>query len=92
MAYSGLVIVLLKNRLARSQAGAKPILMATGALALLHGAITFAIPPRSGTPHVAVFLGAWSHDHANCAALATAEEELRQAQARGASLGRIGEG
>ena len=45
LAYSGLVIVLLKNRLARSQAGAKPILMATGALALLHGAITFAIPP-----------------------------------------------
>ncbi len=45
LAYSGLVIVLLKNRLARSQAGVKPILMATGILAVLHGAITFAIPP-----------------------------------------------
>lgn len=43
LAYSALLIVLLKNRLPGE--GAKPILMATGILALLHGAITFAIPP-----------------------------------------------
>jgi len=91
LAYSGLVIVLLKNRLARSQAGAKPILMATGALALLHGAITFAIPPALAT-HVAVFPGAWSHHHAACAALAATEEGMKQTQARGTSRGRIGEG
>ena len=44
LAYSGLVVTLLSNRLARGRRGAAPILGAAGGLAVLHGLLTLLVP------------------------------------------------
>jgi len=45
LVYSGLVVTLLTNRLSRGRSGAAPVLAAAAALILLHGALSFLIPP-----------------------------------------------
>jgi hypothetical protein len=45
LAYSGLVVTLLSNRLSRGRSGAAPVLAAAGGLILLHGLLSFLIPP-----------------------------------------------
>ena len=44
LAYSGLVVTLLSNRLSRGRGGAAPILTAAGGLAVLHGLLTLLVP------------------------------------------------
>ncbi len=44
LAYSGLVVTMLSNRLARGRSGAAPILVAAGALAVLHALLTLLVP------------------------------------------------
>jgi hypothetical protein len=44
LAYSGLVVTLLTNRLSRGRTGVMPVLASAGALILLHGLLTFLIP------------------------------------------------
>lgn len=46
LAYSGLVVTLLTNRLSRGRSGAVPVLAATAALVLLHGLLTLLVPPE----------------------------------------------
>lgn len=45
LVYSGLVVTLLTNRLSRGRSGAAPVLAAAAALILLHGLLSFLIPP-----------------------------------------------
>lgn len=45
LVYSGLVVTLLTNRLSRGRTGAAPVLAAAAALILLHGLLSFLIPP-----------------------------------------------
>ncbi|UPY36910.1 hypothetical protein [Sediminicoccus sp. KRV36] len=44
--YSALVVTLLSNRLSRGRNGAMPVLAATAALILLHGVLSFLVPPE----------------------------------------------
>lgn len=44
LAYSGLVVTLLTNRLSRGRSGAVPVLAATAALVALHGLLSLLIP------------------------------------------------